>query len=156
MFSSTFRPNGAQIKIRKGACARGPDMRYPQSCPPDPRTGLPAGDIDIDREDPGVGRGFPARRNRGGGFRQRSPIGMENGWSAEFALLGPTGAGRAKIRYIGREPSLTTSPRRSNLSHVLQRNGNHPCDAFWGRRRSTPDSTDFPALPHAAASLCTS
>jgi hypothetical protein len=35
MFSTTFRPNGAQIKIRKGACPRDHDMRSPQSCSPD-------------------------------------------------------------------------------------------------------------------------
>jgi hypothetical protein len=40
MFSTTFRPNGAQIKIRKGACPRDHDMRSPQSCSP-LRTRLP-------------------------------------------------------------------------------------------------------------------
>jgi hypothetical protein len=35
MFSATFRLNGAQIKIRKGTCARDHDMRSLQSCPPD-------------------------------------------------------------------------------------------------------------------------
>jgi hypothetical protein len=94
MFSATFRPNGAQIKIRKGACVRGHDMQYPQSCPLDlVEDRLPPGDLDTDREEPGVGRGAPARdgRTRGGGFRRRNPIGVKNCWSAELALLEPVG-----------------------------------------------------------------
>jgi hypothetical protein len=35
MFSVTFRPNGAEIKLRKGACAKGRDMRSSHSCRPD-------------------------------------------------------------------------------------------------------------------------
>jgi hypothetical protein len=82
MFSTTFRPNGAQIKIRKGACPRDHDMRSPQSCSPDLVEDQAAtGELGIDGKEPTAGRGVqPAIGGHTRGCRCGRPSRVRLGW----------------------------------------------------------------------------